>query len=60
MKRKNYLSWFEAWDRLMSGEHIAAIRLSDGGWCYLRRQAQRLGRKLVDSGIGVYRTCYLA
>jgi hypothetical protein len=45
---------------LMHGEHIAAIRLSDGGWCYLRRQAQRLGRKLVDSGIGVYRTYSLA
>lgn len=45
---------------LMQGEHIAAIRLSDGGWCYLRRQAQRLGRQLVDSGIGVYRTYSLA
>lgn len=60
MKRKNYLSWFDAWAMLMQGEHIAAIRLSDGGWCYLRRQAQRLGRQLVDSGIGVYRTYSLA
>lgn len=58
--KKNYLSWFEAWDRLMQGEHIAAVRLSEGGWCYLRHQAWAIGRQLIDSGIGSYRTCYLA
>ena len=41
---------------LMQGQHIAAVRLSDGGWNYLRRQASAIGRRLVDSGIGVYRT----
>lgn len=59
-RKKNYLSWFEAWDRLMQGEHIAAVRLSNGGWTYLRRQACRIGRTLVDSGIGIYRTYSLA
>lgn len=60
MKRKNYLSWFEAWQKLLCGEHIAAIRLSEGGWCYLRRQAWRIGRRLVDSGVGAYRTYSLS
>lgn len=55
-KRKNYLSRFEAWAMLMSGETIAAIRLTDAGWNYLRRHAMHLGRKLVGSGDGVYRS----
>lgn len=59
-RKKNSLSWFDAWDRLMRGEHIAAVRLSDGGWCYLRRQAMAVGRQLIDSGIGSYRTYSLA
>lgn len=56
MKRKNFLSWFEAWDRLMQGQHIAAVRLSDSGWNYLRRQASAIGRSLVGSGNGSYKT----
>ena len=60
MAKKNSLSWGEAWNRLLSGEIIAACRLSDGGWCYLRRQAMHIGRTLVDSGIGAYRTYSLA
>jgi hypothetical protein len=60
MKRKNYLRWSEAWDMLLRGEIISAIRLSDGGWSYMRRKAWSIGRQLVDSGIGVYRTYSLA
>ena len=56
MKRKNFLSWSDAWQKLLCGEHIAAVRLSEGGWCYLRRQAWNIGRTLVDSSIGSYRT----
>ena len=56
MKRKDCLSKFEAWQKLLCGEHIAGFRLSDSGWCYLRRHALRLGRKIVGSGAGVYRT----
>ena len=56
MRRKNYLRWSEAWDMLLRGEIISAIRLSESGWSYLRRQAWRAGRQLVDSGIGAYRT----
>lgn len=60
MKRKNYLSWSDAWQKLLCGEHIAAVRLSEGGWCFLRNQAWNIGRTLVDSGIGIYQTYYLA
>lgn len=54
--KRNHLSWSDAWQKLLCGEHIAAVRLSEGGWCYLRRQAWDIGRTLVDSGIGSYRT----
>ena len=59
-KRKNFLSWSEAWQRLLSGEVVAACRMSEGAGCFLRNQAWRIGRQLVDSGIGVYRTYSLA
>lgn len=55
-RKKNFLSWSEAWSRLLSGEIIAAYRLSSGAYCYLRNQAWRIGRELVDSGTGAYRT----
>jgi len=51
---------FEAWQRLLSGETIAACRVTDGAASYLRNQARRIGRQFVDSGIGVYRTYSLA
>ncbi len=60
MKRKNFLSYGEAWQRLLSGEILADYRLTEGAVSYLRHQAWRIGRKLVDSGIGVYRTYSLA
>lgn len=50
----------EAWSRLLSGEIISASRISDGAVCYLRSQACRIGRTLVDSGFGVYRTYSLS
>lgn len=60
MKRKNYLSWSEAWEMLLRGEIISAIRLSEGGWSYMRHRALAIGRQLVDSGIGAYRTYSLS
>ena len=47
---------FEAWDRLVSGETIAAYRLTRGAAAYLRHQAWAIGHQLQDSGIGAYRT----
>lgn len=58
--RKTRLTMGEAWSRLLCGEIISASRISDGAVCYLRSQACRIGRTLVDSGIGVYRTYSLA
>lgn len=63
MKRrfvKTRLSMFEAWDKLLRGEIISATRISDGAVCYLRRQAWNIGRQLVDSGMGAYRTYSLS
>ena len=60
MKRKSHLSMFDAWNRLLCGEIIAACRITDGAACYLRNQARRIGRRLEDSGIGAYRTYSLA
>lgn len=56
MKGKNFLSMFEAWQRLLGGETIAAYRLTEGAVGFLRHKAWAIGRTLVDSGIGVYRT----
>ena len=56
MKRKNSLSWSEAWNRLLCGEIIASCRLSSGAVSYLRHQAWRIGRTLQSSGVGVYET----
>ena len=47
---------FEAWQKLLCGEIISATRISDGAAGYLRNQAWRIGRQLVDSGIGSFRT----
>lgn len=60
MKRKDCLSKFVAWQKLLCGERIAAIRLSERGWNYLRREASRIGRKLVGDGSGVYKTYSLS
>lgn len=59
-KRKTRLSMFEAWQKLLCGEIISATRISDGAASYLRNQAWRIGRQLVDSGIGAYRTYSLS
>ena len=56
MAKKNHLSMFEAWQKLLCGEIIAACRMTEACVCYARRQAQSIGRQLVDSGIGAYRT----
>jgi hypothetical protein len=58
--KQNYLSKFVAWQKLLCGERIAAIRLSERGWNYLRREASRIGRKLVDDGSGAYKTYSLS
>jgi hypothetical protein len=60
MARKNFLSMGEAWQKLLCGEIIAACRMTEGCVCYVRHQAQSVGRQLVDSGIGPYRTYSLS
>lgn len=57
--KKNFLSWSEAWNRLLCGEIIAAYRLSAGALSYLRHQAWSVGRRLQSSGVGVYETISL-
>ena len=59
-RRKNFLSWSEAWQRLLSGEVVAACRLARCCDRYLRREAKRAGRKLIDEGVGIYMTYRLA
>ena len=54
------LSWSEALSLLLRGECVNATRISEGGVCYLRHQAWSIGKRFVDSGIGSYRTFYLA
>lgn len=60
MKRKNFLSWGEAWSMLLCGQVIAACRVSRGGVSYLRRQACSIGRTLLSSGVGAYETLELS
>jgi hypothetical protein len=51
---------FEAWNKLLCGEVLSSSRISDRTASYLRRQAQNIGRQLVDSGMGAYRTYSLS
>jgi hypothetical protein len=57
---KTRLSMFEAWNKLLCGEVLSSSRISDRTASYLRRQAQNIGRQLVDSGMGAYRTYSLS
>ena len=49
-----------AWHKLLCGEVVAACRLARGVDMYLRREAKRAGRQLIDDGVGVYMTYKLA
>lgn len=56
----NVLSMGAAWQKLLCGEVVAACRLARGTEMFLRREAKRAGRRLIDEGVGIYMTYKLA